>query len=399
MSSAVSFGTLRHVSASQITTYQRCARKWHFEKVMGFRPPQTGAQGLGTAVHTHVEGYHLEGKEPPADRAGEVARAMLPLLPPRDPANLIESPLSNPDIALSSVKVLGYIDFAVPPKEARFRIYDSKTTKNLKYAKTADELKDNTQLILYAWWGFSKWLDAESADISHVYGVTEGVARGQLVTATVDREHVESRVQTYSATVEEMKAATTVSDPMLISPNFDACNDYGGCPFKERCLQTPEVRLSYLFRKEEGTAMSLKDRLAKSNTSASILPPDAPKPIIPAPAPLEATSITSVPAQPVTSSTTSELILYVDATPTKGQTIDARLEDLISERMTVMLREAKAEHIDAGELGYGKGKIQLAEWFRKNPPKGVVVASSGGLSTLVIEALSPSATLIVRGLR
>ena len=48
---------MKHVSASQITTFRDCERKWYFEKIVGLTRPSTGSTELGSAVHAVLEGY------------------------------------------------------------------------------------------------------------------------------------------------------------------------------------------------------------------------------------------------------------------------------------------------------------------------------------------------------
>jgi len=95
-------------------------------------------------------------------------------------------------------------------------------------------------------------------------------------------------------------------------------------------------------------------------------------------------------------STQPGLHLYVDALPTKG--VGGALVDLaliIAERAAPICARFKVS--DVREVDFGKGTAQLVASFRNNPPTGVVLARTGGLSTLVLEALEPLAVTVVRG--
>lgn len=73
-----------------------------------------------------------------------------------------------------------------------------------------------------------------------------------------------------------------------------------------------------------------------------------------------------------------------------------RLENLIAERSKPILAQAKVSSIqDVGK--YGEGKKALVRSFIDNPPTGMVVASTGGVSAEVLEVLVPLAALVVRG--
>jgi hypothetical protein len=153
--------------------------------------------------------------------------------------------------------------------------------------------------------------------------------------------------------------------------------------------------------------MSLKDRLSRTQPALAptvapqsaqpILPPDAPRVEIPAP-PSVAPSVTPEPKRGDVSTTfppgVDALFLYVDAMPTKGVSVDVRLEEEIHARVEKILKEHNATSIDLAPLDYGKGRALLAASFRANPPRGVVVARTGGLSTGVIEVLAAIADTV-----
>ena len=103
----------------------------------------------------------------------------------------------------------------------------------------------------------------------------------------------------------------------------------------------------------------------------------------------------------------THLDLYIDCHPVKGSGIHCQLEDLIASRTPALLdqlRQADPKQVPEGsvdlrEVKYGAGTAALAASLKKNPPVGVVVASSTGLSGLMVEVLSPLATFVVKGTR
>ena len=72
---------LEHVSASQITTFRDCPRKWYFDKIVKVPRVSTAATELGSAVHEELEHYLKEGRNPSNTPAGDIARSGLHLLP------------------------------------------------------------------------------------------------------------------------------------------------------------------------------------------------------------------------------------------------------------------------------------------------------------------------------
>ena len=71
------------------------------------------------------------------------------------------------------------------------------------------------------------------------------------------------------------------------------------------------------------------------------------------------------------------------------------LEDVIAEHAAEICKEAKVADLRLVEFGKGKG--YLAQALRENPPTGIVIAQSGELSDVAIEALLPLASVVVRG--
>ncbi len=111
-------------------------------------------------------------------------------------------------------------------------------------------------------------------------------------------------------------------------------------------------------------------------------------------APVQAESTATVqptPAQEV------PLVLFIDCLPARGEISAQNLEDLIAPVAKAIADKAKVE--DVRLVPYGQGVAALCAFFRANAPKGFVLASSTGLSGLVIEALLPLSAQAWRGVR
>jgi hypothetical protein len=105
-----------------------------------------------------------------------------------------------------------------------------------------------------------------------------------------------------------------------------------------------------------------------------------------------------VPEQPKIAVVQSlDLILYVDCLPVKGVIGVLPLEDLIEAKAKPICEEFKVT--DVREVDFGKGTRALIAAFKKDPPVGSYSVSMSGLGALVVDALTPVAKIVVRGMR
>ena len=81
----------KSVSASQISNYRDCARKWWYQSILGLQTPQNASAALGEAVHAQLEAYLNDGDYPDtAKTAGRIAeghaqhRASVGIATPRE---------------------------------------------------------------------------------------------------------------------------------------------------------------------------------------------------------------------------------------------------------------------------------------------------------------------------
>jgi hypothetical protein len=369
---AVVDGVLRHVSASQTKTYQMCARRWYFEKVMGLTTPGTRSQILGQQVHLEAQNYYELGRQP----TFKSLQLALPALPPRSPSLLIESALEAPALyAADNVQFVGFIDMLEPPGEKPVvRILDFKTTSNLDYAKTPEELIEDVQMGAYGYWAHLKYPDAQVLDLAHCYLTTKGKPEFRIVEATCEFDAAEDVWRTIRETVVSMQATAAAPNFEAVTPNWSSCDAFGGCPFRDRCGAKAGVSKSVrTLLSERKPTMSLSQKLA------------APAPKAPA-APT-----------PPTATVPGALYLYVDAVPLKGEAPYVLLDDLIAQRNATI-----AQNFGVGDVRlvpYSDGIKALAADFAANPPSGVVFALSSSLTNPIIEALVPIATKYTRGTR
>ena len=150
------------LSASQVKDFVLCSRKWAWSKIAGLERPQAVSAELGVRIHTQLEKY-LRDAEPldPHERMawidpktgklierhpGVIAEAGLHLLPPpKVPGLLAESQFHFQTTAAAWT---GYIDFQWP--NPRPQVGDHKSTGDLRWALTPDQLATDVQGLLYA---------------------------------------------------------------------------------------------------------------------------------------------------------------------------------------------------------------------------------------------------------
>lgn len=407
MSRAVVRSEIKHVSATQMEQFVDCPRKWFYAYPLGQRPPQTEAQGEGERIHKQFEDHYLLNTTP--TKPGVLNLLADPITPRRDgPAILIEHPKSYAlGLSISGVPVKGRIDLLDHSDTRHPKIWDWKSCKSFYYTKTRDELETNLQLTVYGLWAFDEWPEAAFVTYHHGYvlkGDVPAHARGYKIVQTdaLSRGFVQDLKPHLETIVEEMKVVATETEPARVRANSAACDKFGGCPYRDRCPLWVGATASFFPDEPDpvGETMSMTQKLEARKIAQGINPPDAAKPDAPA-------SSTPAPATPVVTSTAGSLHLYIDCQPVKGPETWTRLEDHIAERAPGVLkelarRESKPEYAslpDVREVPYGMGTTALVSSFRRDPPTGLVVATSAGLSGTVVEVLLAAATTVVRPTR
>jgi len=226
---------VKHVSASQITTFRDCPRKWYLNKIVGLQSPSTGATELGSQVHAALEAY-LRGESDvigTEDEIGEIARSGAEHLPQRGEHLEIELSLEeHMPLHDAPVLVKGFVDLIDHSTE---EIIDHKTSSNKRYTKSQRELKINVQLMMYAEAYFQRFPDREKVTLTHLYYGTK-TRWNKRVSVTVTREHVRAQWEMIKSTINEMIEASCADDAASVHAEYDSCSKYGGCPFKGACF-------------------------------------------------------------------------------------------------------------------------------------------------------------------
>lgn len=265
----------------------------------GWDIPFTAATQFGEAVHDVLETYFKTGvmKRPgeqfglsPEDqqRAMELAMEGLAHYPPRSQNILIEAELKLED---SVVPVYGRVDFInlLPDCPS---VIDHKTTSAWRWMKTTAELEQDPQSVVYTRYAMQK-TGAKRAIFKHIYYLTDrrvSKGRTQAVGISTTWEQNEQRWARYLQVIEKMRSyALELDSPTEVPANYEACNDYGGCPFRAYCAlhKGGSVSIFKNIKKAEptpGAALPSENGGAKVPASNPPAQP-APTPVAAAPTP------------------------------------------------------------------------------------------------------------------
>lgn len=259
-------------SASEVTLFRDCQRKWAWTYVAGLRGPQSSAQALGDDVDEgQLQPYLKTGR--PFDytrESGYIAAAGLAYLPPPMTAGLeVQKHFNLPSASSVAGKPApfgyqGYLDLWLPQRGiAEISVpctsngitipivADFKTTSDLKWAKTEGQLAKNVQAQLYATWAMYE-TGARVVDLVWIYFQTRGPKRTKRTHLRVLAPDVAEQFQAIDRDAQSLMALKTAAgvkpgatlDPMneyalSLSPNPDMCESYGGCAFRHKCNLSP----------------------------------------------------------------------------------------------------------------------------------------------------------------
>jgi len=271
------------LSATQISDYRLCKRRWGWAKLDGIKGPPNKFAERGTRIHSILEEWLGQGK--PIDvttEEGMIAAAGVQHLPPPSKDLLLEEWIVlHTDVAKYQGKVdLGYVN----PKTGRWVVHDHKTTTDLGWAKTEEDLRKDPQALIYAAERMAR-NGVDEVELSWLYMRTKGKPKSHLVRLTVVRDEVEAGLEEIDATAKEMVAAHQAGLKALdLPPDPRACMAYGGCPYVGNCNLTTIEKMKALMAQELTALEKLKAKQQGANGTPAPAPAPAPAAAAPAPA-------------------------------------------------------------------------------------------------------------------
>lgn len=269
LSSSIKDGKLVRASPSLINSFDAttpfgCERRGWFKYVAGKKEESTGNQALGVALHKLNEKFLLGQQYPSSDNPQAFNLFTLGFETLRElkaihrEAVKVEHPVST---SLAGVEVSGYCDFS-----AGGVIYDWKTTSNIKkYGKTATDLREDTQMLIYARAIFPQ---LGMVTLAHGQYQTKGKPEFKVVQAQVSKEEIDRKIDSVIIPkLERIKTVVAESDVTKLDRNEKAC---GLCPHKSYCPTKASQTIMSIFNKYSKPA-------PQQAAIPEILPPDAPK--------------------------------------------------------------------------------------------------------------------------
>lgn len=257
-----------YFSASQISVYLDCPRKWAWTAIDGLEAPRTKASDLGTQVHEVLEKYlrgEIRFEELDLDsRVDELASRIILHLPEPHPSMMVEHEFKA---KIGAHKYVGKIDLV-----HEGTIFDHKTTSSIaRWAKTPELLVQDPQAILYARYLFVGTSN-HAVGLQWTYAETRGAGH-KAVRTSWSRDETEVRFMALESVADEMAAWRASGARALQLPaEARACDKYGGCPFVGMCNLTAEEKVRSIM---SNGVDSLISRLRKGTTDN---PPPPAKP-------------------------------------------------------------------------------------------------------------------------
>jgi len=230
---------MEHVSATSITLFQNCQRRWYERYVLGKKEETTKAMTRGNEVHRQLENYLEKGVLPDDSNAGQIAEAGLKHLPEPDPNHRVEQSLDEYPVPNVAIKFKGFIDLLLY-SEGKLEVLDHKTTSNFKYALTEEQLAENTQMVIYAR-HVLEHIDADEVTLTHVVYLTKPPFQSKRTSTVVSREHIYKKFDEIHEIVEQM-VESSEKQAIEMEKNRSFCYSYGKkCPYYKDCAQSLKI--------------------------------------------------------------------------------------------------------------------------------------------------------------
>lgn len=297
----------RLLSPSQIDIFRDCPRKWAFRYIAGNVPEPFASAKLGTRIHSIAEDYLIKGINPapfetmdvgwqsgPA-HPGQIFLAGLSYLPKPGACNVEryfrwQSPGGH---YFRGYKDLEYWELpdgsTAPPFDAsgspvslpgaRLVVSDHKSTSSFQWAKTPDDLRKDSQAMIYAAEGCEVF-NLTEIELRWIYYRTRGNPEAREVRLTVLKDEAFGFVTNQLDPLAEACNALHSEgprDPNDIPANPGSCDKYGGCPYRDQCILSPLDHFK--------TSVNTMDEISKLLGATAAPPVPAPAPVAAPPVP------------------------------------------------------------------------------------------------------------------
>lgn len=223
------------ISPSALDAANTCARKWAWQYIAGWKPPQNPAAALGEAVHGLLEEYLRSGATPPeTTKEGRIALTALPYLPEPGERNVVEEKFR---FDLDGVTWSGRLDLQYIAADGIYVVHDHKTSGAPLAKSMSLDLTTDAQATLYALRALLTHLEIDRVRATWLYIGTKEPGVYPL-SAVLTGEQVASSFLGWAEFGRSLVALHTAKvDPLSLPLPTDAsaCRMYGGCPFRKEC--------------------------------------------------------------------------------------------------------------------------------------------------------------------
>lgn len=234
------------ISASQISTFTACNKKWWWDKIARVPRKSNAAAEEGTRIHALFENTVKQGQvfyAAQTDEDKNYIDRVFRLLPD-DVVPVPEYLERSFRFSLWGHEWIGRVDIDAPR-----HVLDIKTTASVRMLASSEELLSSApQTIIYGTDYFMRNPDDEDVDIDYLY-----VERRPYADAKDERRTVQL---TQEAAIFGMEMLLTVAEQMevvKVTPqhdvpmNTDHCKAYGGCPYADNCFPTKDENVINKF--------------------------------------------------------------------------------------------------------------------------------------------------------
>jgi hypothetical protein len=281
------------ISPSQLKTAfdpeTGCLRKWGHQQIDGEREPPTASTQLGTDTHAQLERYHRSAFQKPGENLplilpdnsdpGILAQQLISKIPkPRKQSPTWPGPEFGFAFSVGNVDYKGFIDLPYvanadewPYKDNCAVVEDYKTTKNLKYALTSDQLATDYQRVIYSI-AVLRHFDTEYSAARWDYVQTQATRDGfPTLQVEYGPESADKTLLVFESGVHPKAVELTRLRRFKardLPQNFGACHAYyRKCAFYDRCHSQVTV---------DGAPVSAAAQLKNINSVHGVIRSDQP---------------------------------------------------------------------------------------------------------------------------
>lgn len=236
------------ISPSQLKSFRRCQRLIGYQYVEKRRSPSTVKQKFGTDVHHELEWWLRKGRTPEDSPIGDTAKQGIKFLPTPSPLLLVEQKFEFE--LVPGIMLGGFIDCVDPPPIVEKGpvdsplVIDHKSTGDLKWAMSPEQLTVDEQAIIYALWAML-YFGAPRVFVQWIYYSASNSAKGKRkangcheVCGHFDHDNP-GFLHEVESIIKDCQYIAHIRRQQLkgkeLPPNISRCGDYGGCFFQPDC--------------------------------------------------------------------------------------------------------------------------------------------------------------------